>query len=332
MRGLYQRGDVWWFDYSIEGQRKRVSCGTKDEAEAIQFARGLLDKPKVVMAHVWPQEVNDYLAARIAAREMSTNAADSRRTVLLRFGKDYGVCVPGDVTSQLIERFYRTQQNEIAEVTVQTYVRWIYTFLSYLCEKGKILRAPKPIELDKVRKTKRKPFCSREQVRAIIQSAPTQDLRFVLYCGFHCGMRREEISEARPEWFDMRNGLVHIQRSDTWEPKDRDDRTVPLTQEFADFLTHSYGFPSPFMVEPSKLAKKKWRYRYDFRRPFENLMEQLKVEWVTPHTMRRTFASLKVSAGVSLYKVAIWLGDLERVVQDHYGYLIPKDSDIERGL
>jgi hypothetical protein len=48
--------------------------------------------------------------------------------------------------------------------------------------------------------------------------------------------------------------------------------------------------------------------------------------------MRRTFASLKVSAGVSLYKVAVWLGDMESVVQNHYGGLIPQDADIERGL
>ena len=51
---------------------------------------------------------------------------------------------------------------------------------------------------------------------------------------------------------------------------------------------------------------------------------------VTAHVMRHTFASLLVQAGVSIYKVARWLGDGVEVVEDHYGHLAPKDSDIEK--
>jgi site-specific recombinase XerD len=46
--------------------------------------------------------------------------------------------------------------------------------------------------------------------------------------------------------------------------------------------------------------------------------------------MRHTFASLLVQAGVSVYKVARWLGDGVEVVEEHYGHLAPKDSDIEK--
>ena len=52
----------------------------------------------------------------------------------------------------------------------------------------------------------------------------------------------------------------------------------------------------------------------------------------TFHDARRTFASLLVSSGVSLYKVARWLGDGVRVVEKHYGHLQPDNGDIERGL
>ena len=51
--------------------------------------------------------------------------------------------------------------------------------------------------------------------------------------------------------------------------------------------------------------------------------------WVTPHVMRHTFASLLASKGVSIYKIALWLGDDVRVVQKHYAKLLPKDEDIE---
>ena len=59
-------------------------------------------------------------------------------------------------------------------------------------------------------------------------------------------------------------------------------------------------------------------------------MEAQKVPWVTPHIMRHTFASLLASAGVSIYKIAKWLGDDVRTVQRHYAKLLPNDSEIER--
>jgi integrase len=55
-------------------------------------------------------------------------------------------------------------------------------------------------------------------------------------------------------------------------------------------------------------------------------------DWVTPHTMRHTFASLLVSAGESIYKVAVWLGDEVATVQKHYGHLTPDNHGIEKAF
>ena len=63
------------------------------------------------------------------------------------------------------------------------------------------------------------------------------DLRFILFAGFHSGMRKNEIIEARVDWFDLRNaGAVHIKNTDTFRIKDRETRFVPLTGQFRDFL------------------------------------------------------------------------------------------------
>lgn len=51
-----------------------------------------------------------------------------------------------------------------------------------------------------------------------------------------------------------------------------------------------------------------------------------------PHVMRHSFASNLVSAGVSLYKVAKWMGDDPRVVDKHYAKLTPDDGDIEKAF
>jgi len=100
-----------------------------------------------------------------------------------------------------------------------------------------------------------------------------------------------------------------------------------MTKAFKTFLK-AYGKRSPFMLHP-EVPHGESRYRWDFRRPWAEYVAKHKCAEVTPHIARHTFASLLASAGVSIYKIAQWLGDDVRVVQQHYAKLLPKDADIE---
>jgi integrase len=153
-------------------------------------------------------------------------------------------------------------------------------------------------------------------------------LLFVLFCGFHAGLRKNEIIEARPFWFDLGNGLLHLRKTSTINFKDREERTIPLTKAFSSFLV-GYGLKEPYMLRPEVVHGVN-RYRYDFTRPFAIHAKACELDWVTPHTMRHTFASLLASAGVSLYKISVWLGDAPRVVDGRYARLKPRDEDIEK--
>ena len=141
-------------------------------------------------------------------------------------------------------------------------------------------------------------------------------------------MRKNEIIEARPDWFDLHNNLIHIQATATFQPKDRDNRSVPLTREFRRWIETHYGLQEPFMLEP-KSTHGSYRYRYDFRASFVNLTKRCGFPELTFHDLRRTFASLHVSRGTSIYKVARWLGDGVEVVDNHYGHRIPQDDEID---
>lgn len=161
----------------------------------------------------------------------------------------------------------------------------------------------------------------------LIANCKREDLRFALFCGFHAGMRKQEIIEARPDWFNLKAGSIHVRKTDTFRPKDREDRHIPMTKAFKAFLK-KYGLRSPFMLHP-EVSHGESRYRWDFRRPWADYVAQHKCPRVTPHVARHTFASLLASVGVSIYKIAQWLGDDVRVVQKHYAKLLPKNADIE---
>ena len=101
----------------------------------------------------------------------------------------------------------------------------------------------------------------------LIENAPNDDLRFVLFCGFHAKL---EMVEAVPEWFNLPGRTVEIRATATFRPKDRDARTVPLTDQFADFLK-DYDLRSPYVLQPD-VTHGSHRYRFDFRRAFSEYM------------------------------------------------------------
>lgn len=93
----------------------------------------------------------------------------------------------------------------------------------------------------------RRKFLTREEAeRAIAACALTgtetpaekdqkEALEFILYCGVHAGMRKGEVVAAKADWFDTKAKLLHIQNTEEFLIKDRDDRTVPLSEPFLAF-------------------------------------------------------------------------------------------------
>lgn len=331
IKGIFLRGSVYWLRCTVNGKQIRRTLDTTNEATAVQLAREILGNPVTYRAGVFEQELADYFNAKRESNRLSENSIANRGFVLRKFAALYEIDHPSDIRRTHVQAWYEFLQTKHPEHTAQPYVRWLKTFLRHLVANRKLTYNPADgIEMHRLKKAKRRPFCSKAETQKLIAECADESLKFVLYCGFHAGLRKEEIIQARPEWFDLERKLLHLERSDTWKPKDDDDRTIPITSEFRAFLD-TYGLRAPFMLKP-EVEFGKSRYRYDFRRPFADYVKSKGLEWVTPHVMRRTFASLLVSAGVSPYKVASWIGDGIETFQTHYGYLQPKDSDIERGL
>jgi site-specific recombinase XerD len=82
--------------------------------------------------------------------------------------------------------------------TLRSFFNWCVA--KNLCRRNPAL----DVQLDRVDRKGRSRFADLDLAQCLIENAPTDDLRFVLFCGFHTGMRKLEIVEAVPEWFDLR--------------------------------------------------------------------------------------------------------------------------------
>lgn len=204
-------------------------------------------------------------------------------------------------------------------------------FLSYLVGRRRLHENPGlKVQLDKTVHRVRDVFLHRSDIARLIDEAPDDDLRLILLLGFECGMRKQELISARPSWLDLASGVITLPaKEEGFVRKNRRATTIPMTERVQAFL-RAGDWPGPYLLRPDIVAAS-WRYRYDFRKSFDAYMLRQGFGHVTTHDMRRSFASNRVSAGVSIEKVANWLGDTIQVAWKNYSRFIGVDSDINRG-
>ena len=350
LKGLYRmpQSRYWWFRYRQNGQRFAVSLRTPDEGEAITKAQAILAQGLIAAEEYNPSEaparsreihglIEQYLKHAQARNKKPLRAgtADTHKYILEKWVSDCGISRVGDISVSKIDQWLTALKAQgKSQDTRWTYGQRVRSFVTYLIPKYLPTTTLVGFTLPELSAVGRKNWIRSTQVSKILDATgDDQDLKFALLCGFDSGLRRNEVSEARVNWFDLENGLLHVSNSGDFVTKDRDNRTIPLTDRFAAFLrVYLAGRDqSQYVLAPQKTIKGTGKYRYDTNKRVRSHFERLKIN-CTFHDMRRSFASTRASAGVSIYKIATWLGDGIEVVSKSYGHLAPKDADVNKGV
>jgi len=341
MKGIYLRGKTYWFARQIDKKRHFISLETEDLAEAIQRATLIRNEVVLESGELIRHCVDRYITRARASGDWTLSTERAKGYTLRRWAEELGDVTPASVTTEQIREYHDRRIREGKSptttwgniMTIQGFFRWAVD-VERCARTNPVIPLTGRKSSQRIRAPKltaRLDFCSHALRDKLIAECPREDLKFVLYCGFHAGLRRQEIVEARAFWFDLDNGLLHLRKHDGLQFKDGEERTIPMTAEFRGFVA-AFGLHEPYMLHPKVKARRKNVYRWDFRRPFEEYMKIQGCPWVTAHIMRHTFASLLASDGVSIFKIARWLGDDVRVVQAHDANLLPGDQDIENSF
>jgi integrase len=241
-----------------------------------------------------------------------------------------------DITTPILQAWFNTKLKTLKVQTAAAYLYQVQTFLKWCMEEAQLVtsNAALKVRVPKHTKNVRRRSLSLPDAQRLLDNCQDQELKFALYFSIHAGARYIECVMARPEWFNVKNRLIHIMASDDWMPKNKKNRVIPMSTEFAGFLKSYMANRSrgqDFMIVPTKLKAARQRYRFDFSKGFERLIKEQGIV-CSYHDLRRTFASLKVSAGVSLLKVSSWCGHRTSVCEESYAHLIPMDDQIDVGL
>jgi integrase len=351
----YQGCQNWHLRYyDDKGKRRTITLSTPDEAVAINKARAFFAgavmrrSEEIVAGTPLDKLISDYLVQATTRRRkpMRPLTAKTVGLVLRKFCRDVKLVDPRKLDSTTVgvwlDKLHREGKSQ---ETLRSYTRDLKTFGKWLNGRG--LCGPLVLEMPDSKPKIRKAWVRKDEVARIIKSVQPKagphstpegklkaiqaadELRFILYCGFHAGLRRKEICVARVFWFDLNAGLLHVNNDREFTTKDTENRTIPLTNEFHAFVKDYLRDrdPNEFVIRPK--VRNTGKYRCDFSRVVHSHFASLVVD-LDIHGMRRSFASNLVSEGESIYIVAQWLGDGVQVVQKHYAYLAPHSGTINR--
>lgn len=323
--GIFLRGKTYWLRYSAGGEQLRVSLETEDASEAVKRAEEMRGRAVVgkktgrVRGGKTPldRELEKYTEGKLKGGEFGKSAATGASQAVRHFAASMGITTPEEITTAKLEAYYKKTRKDQSEATAQTYVTRVATFAR---AQGLRITAPKFT----AEKPSREITIAAGRVGELLEKAENPELRFILMAGFRAGLRRAEISMARPAWFDLENGLIRIPAKDPvsgFVPKSKRARTIPLVSEFRDFIRAS--FPDwktrAWCIRPEK-EMGAWIYRFDFRKMFAAFARKNCPE-LTPHVMRHSYASHLANGGVGIAQLASWVGDRIATLEKHYLHL-----------
>jgi integrase len=311
---IYARGDTYYLNWREAGTQFRRSLGKigRKEAEAIRVQKeaelsGLI-APRAgrTVGHV----LQDYLDWSQAARPDSYKGT---KYALLPLIAAFGPHPAEGLNPDLVDRWSNDQPKAAATIA----------------KSLKMARAAyrRAIRLQQVRAN---PFESATMPKVIVSRAPpwfTHDELADLFKAqrgplwrfmVNTGVRRGEIAKARRD--DVRNGMLHIESTETGRTKSGRWRWVPLNDAALDALA-SLGEDRLVDCHPDTITD--W---------FGEDREAVNVEREkarkrplkgSPHWLRHTFCTHLAQAGVSLHEIQRLAGHSSVAVTEKYAHHLP---------
>jgi integrase/recombinase XerD len=265
---------------------------------------------------------------------------------------------PRDVRRRDVQEYldahYADREEEISPATYRVHVAALKRFYRYLDERdemtdpdGRELRSPvERIELPK-RRQKSNDFLRPEEDRALLNVSMTPTERTLIFLLRFTGLRISEAVGLEVRDLDMERGQISVRKSKT----DSGVRTVPILDELRPVLDRhldklrlrtDYSRTLPLFATKHGTAMKApfaWRIvkrvaeRADVRTRTATDEAGFNVSEITPHTLRRTFASHLLNKGARIDSVSKVLGHSSTAVTEHaYAQLLPEtvETDLRR--
>ncbi len=170
-------------------------------------------------------------------------------------------------------------------------------------------------------------FLESEEVVRLLSAAEGTHLYPLIATAIHTGLRHKELVFLEWEDIEWKRNLIYLRNKPDrgMTLKSYQERTVPLRKQLRDIL-----LPRARDKGWCFLNAKGKQYTSRLEHNFNKIRDAAGIVDCTIKTLRDTFASHLVMAGVSIFKVSQWLGHASIKTTMIYPHLSPQDPEIDR--
>jgi integrase len=172
---------------------------------------------------------------------------------------------------------------------------------------------------------------SRDEVRAILSNLELLRYRVCLTTIYSCGLRVSEGTHLKVENIDSARGFIHVQQSKGTMGKK--DRLVPLPQRTLELLREQWKshknrvwlFPSPGRSRKDMPCATKPVSKSSVQVAFGKALKTAGInKKATVHSLRHSWATHLLEAGINLRQIQTWLGHSSPSTTSVYTHLTEK--------
>lgn len=294
---------LWWISYRDPhtGRQVRRSAGDDyQEAKALELElRTGAQKAKL-------RKKSDSLLDSVLAEYLKThNTSANRSTVKHLLGLAEGWA--RDLTPQTLRAHIKSRQGEgAAPGTINKELVFLSAAINaWNLDQGDTI--PNPVKGLKLKEPEgRLRWLTKDEYHLLLDHSEGY-LRDIIILATNTGLRRGELFSLTWDMIDLDLRLVTLEAENTKAGK---KRTVPLNDAAMSVLERNRGEGDVFHVK-------------EVKRSFATACRNAGLKDVTLHTLRHTFASWLVQAGVPIYEVAKLMGHSSVSMTARYGHLAP---------
>lgn len=347
MAYLVERKGVWYGVFSIGKKKKWIKIGKCPKGEAKRILQKLeidIIRRKFNILEEKPIPFSEFATKylEVAKMEKAQKTYLREETIirnhLIPF---FGNIILSKITPEMVEE-YKLQRKASPKNPKNRTINLELLTLSAILRKAVEMEYLKENPLRKVKKLKERDrrtirFLTLEEVEKL-KSACTPWLYPFVVLLLNTGMRDAEARALLWSQVDLNRRVITLTNREDFHLKNLTPREIPINDELYEVLLHlQQWYPLPYWNEYSKkspfVKREPHQMRFVFCNPdgsmvksfknaFKNAVKKAGLQNVTIHSLRHTFASHLIMAGVDIKTVQVLMGHKTiSVTMDIYGHL-----------
>jgi len=322
--GVYRRGNTWYIDFYVRGQRIRKKIGPSrklaelalKDAE-VKIAKGdylgIYEERKIPFSD-YAKQYLEYSKTNKAKRSYERDVTSLRVHLVPYFGRYW----LANISTKMIEDYKAERKNRVNPATVNRELACLKNMFTKAVEWGYLKANPaKGVKLLK-EKPKTPRYLTKEEVCSLLEACPPRIYALVA-TAVNTGMRRGELLNLEWTDVDLNKRTITVRNKEEWHTKNYESRTIPVNDFLYEVLSkHPHHIRSPYVFCNPDGSK----YNNIWLN-FEAALKKAGIEHLPFHSLRHTFASHLVMSGVDLATVQKLLGHKNIKTTMRYSHLAP---------